>query len=133
MKTCYDPTDPNSYAEADYQRAAEPAKQPQFLQGTNIEIVRPLARRDPPRHVLFDFDGTLSLIREGWPEVMVPMMVEVLHALLDRNGTDIGVEIGDGKPGQFPIARARLQCRLNQTPKSGSAALIKRLASAIVR
>jgi phosphoglycolate phosphatase len=28
-------------------------------------------------HVLFDFDGTLSLIREGWPEVMVPMFVEV--------------------------------------------------------
>ncbi len=28
-------------------------------------------------HVLFDFDGTLSLIREGWPEVMVPMFVEM--------------------------------------------------------
>jgi phosphoglycolate phosphatase-like HAD superfamily hydrolase len=30
------------------------------------------------RSVLFDFDGTLSLIREGWPQVMIPMMVEVL-------------------------------------------------------
>jgi phosphoglycolate phosphatase-like HAD superfamily hydrolase len=70
----------SSYAEADYQRVAEPAGQPQFLAGTSIEIVRPLARRDPPRHVLFDFDGTLSLIREGWPEVMVPLMVEVLQA-----------------------------------------------------
>jgi len=29
-------------------------------------------------HVLFDFDGTLSLIREGWPEIMVPMFVEFL-------------------------------------------------------
>jgi hypothetical protein len=28
-------------------------------------------------HVLFDFDGTLSLIRQGWPEVMVPMFVEM--------------------------------------------------------
>src|SRR5262249_15255101 len=27
-----------------------------------------------------DFDGTLSLIREGWPQVMIPMMVEVLRA-----------------------------------------------------
>jgi phosphoglycolate phosphatase len=69
-----------SYAEADYQRVAEPAGQPRFLDGTNIEIVRPLARKSPPRHVLFDFDGTLSLIREGWPEVMVPLMVEVLQA-----------------------------------------------------
>ncbi len=29
-------------------------------------------------HVLFDFDGTLSLIRQGWPEVMVPMFLEYL-------------------------------------------------------
>ena len=29
--------------------------------------------------MLFDFDGTLSLIREGWPQVMIPMMVEVLR------------------------------------------------------
>src|SRR5205085_4035430 len=26
-----------------------------------------------------DFDGTLSLIREGWPQVMIPMMVDVLR------------------------------------------------------
>ena len=32
-------------------------------------------------HVLFDFDGTLSLIREGWAEVMTPMFVEMLPAL----------------------------------------------------
>jgi phosphoglycolate phosphatase-like HAD superfamily hydrolase len=28
--------------------------------------------------VLFDFDGTISLIRAGWMDVMVPMMVEIL-------------------------------------------------------
>lgn len=32
-------------------------------------------------HVLFDFDGTLSLIRQGWPEVMVPLFVEWLPPL----------------------------------------------------
>ena len=71
---------PASHDEADYQRVAEPALKPRFVEGTNIEIVRPLTACMPPRHVLFDFDGTLSLIREGWPEVMVPMMVEVLQA-----------------------------------------------------
>jgi phosphoglycolate phosphatase len=55
-----------------------------FLPGSSVEIVRRLDRSAPPRHVLFDFDGTLSLIRQGWPEVMVPMMVEVLQA----TGTD---------------------------------------------
>jgi len=29
-------------------------------------------------HVVFDFDGTLSLIREGWPEVMLGMFEEML-------------------------------------------------------
>ena len=33
------------------------------------------------RVVLFDFDGTLSLIRSGWMNVMVPMMVEILADL----------------------------------------------------
>src|ERR1041385_6056893 len=50
----------------------------------------------PPRpqisHVLFDFDGTLSLIRQGWPEVMVPMFVEMLPAL----------------PGESDVARRQL-------------------------
>lgn len=29
---------------------------------------------------LFDFDGTISVIREGWQEIMGPLMVEVLMA-----------------------------------------------------
>ena len=33
------------------------------------------------RVVLFDFDGTLSLIRSGWMDVMVPMMIEILMGL----------------------------------------------------
>jgi phosphoglycolate phosphatase-like HAD superfamily hydrolase len=45
-----------------------------------IEIIRPDLPRGRFRSVLFDFDGTLSLIREGWPQVMIPMMVEVLQA-----------------------------------------------------
>jgi phosphoglycolate phosphatase-like HAD superfamily hydrolase len=44
-----------------------------------IEILRPDLPRGRFRSVLFDFDGTLSLIREGWPGVMIPLMVEVLR------------------------------------------------------
>ncbi|MBC7224119.1 MAG: HAD family hydrolase [Anaerolineae bacterium] len=50
----------------------------QFLPGTHIEVVNPNIPRGHIRHALFDFDGTISLIREGWQGVMVPMMVEVL-------------------------------------------------------
>jgi phosphoglycolate phosphatase-like HAD superfamily hydrolase len=31
-------------------------------------------------HALFDFDGTLSLLREGWQQVMTPLMVAALSA-----------------------------------------------------
>jgi phosphoglycolate phosphatase-like HAD superfamily hydrolase len=44
-----------------------------------IEVLHPNLPRGRFRSVLFDFDGTLSLIREGWPQVMIPMMVEVLR------------------------------------------------------
>jgi phosphoglycolate phosphatase-like HAD superfamily hydrolase len=46
---------------------------------TDIEILRPGFPRGRFRSALFDFDGTLSLIREGWPQVMIPMMVKVLR------------------------------------------------------
>jgi phosphoglycolate phosphatase len=44
-----------------------------------IEILTPDLPRGRFRSVLFDFDGTLSLIREGWPQVMIPMMVDELR------------------------------------------------------
>ena len=44
-----------------------------------IEVLQPDLPRGRFRSVLFDFDGTLSLIREGWPQVMVPMMVAALR------------------------------------------------------
>ena len=46
-----------------------------------IENVRPGVSARDARVVLFDFDGTLSLIRSGWMNVMVPMMVEILADL----------------------------------------------------
>src|ERR1700727_4034184 len=46
-----------------------------------IENVRPGVSARHARVVLFDFDGTLSLIGSGWMDVMVPMMVEILADL----------------------------------------------------
>ncbi|HYZ87418.1 MAG TPA: HAD family hydrolase [Bryobacteraceae bacterium] len=43
-----------------------------------IEIVRLGVSAEHTRVALFDFDGTLSTIRSGWMDVMVPMMVELL-------------------------------------------------------
>lgn len=50
-----------------------------MLLDDEIEIHNPNLPRGRFRFVLFDFDGTLSLIREGWPQVMMPMMIGVLR------------------------------------------------------
>ena len=46
-----------------------------------VEFAPGFARRGTISHVLFDFDGTLSLIRQGWPEIMTPMFAEMLPPL----------------------------------------------------
>jgi len=52
--------------------------EPFYLPNTEIEILNPRIQRGRIHFALFDFDGTISLIREGWQQVMVPMMVEIL-------------------------------------------------------
>src|ERR1043165_6788679 len=45
-----------------------------------IEIINPAYVRGPFRCAVFDFDGTLSLLRGNWQGLMVPMMVDALAA-----------------------------------------------------
>jgi len=60
--------------ERDYVAVCPVPLRTECLPGTAIEIVRPRRPGPAPRHALFDFDGTLSLIREGWMEIMVPLL-----------------------------------------------------------
>jgi phosphoglycolate phosphatase-like HAD superfamily hydrolase len=46
-----------------------------------IEIIHASASAARAKAVIFDFDGTLSLIRSGWVSVMVPLCVEQLANL----------------------------------------------------
>lgn len=46
---------------------------------TDIEIRNSNLRRGPFRAAVFDFDGTVSLIREGWAGIMAEMGVERLR------------------------------------------------------
>lgn len=43
----------------------------------DIEIIRD-TERGRFKYALFDFDGTVSLLREGWQQVMGPLMVEMI-------------------------------------------------------
>lgn len=45
----------------------------------SAELINPTVRRGPFKVAVFDFDGTLSLIREGWPRVMIDLMLDRLR------------------------------------------------------
>ena len=77
------------------------------LEGTNIEIHNEVQTGNI-RHVVFDFDGTISLIRDGWQNVMVPMMVEFIQSETDTTEThetleSIVVEFVDRLTGKQTI------------------------------
>ena len=61
------------------------------LNGTAIEIHRDIDIGHIG-HVVFDFDGTISLIRDGWQNVMVPMMVDFLLTETDTSETRAALE-----------------------------------------
>lgn len=65
------------------------AARPNDSRWPSVETPVPLAPRPTVSHVLFDFDGTLSLIRAGWPDVMVPMFVEALPARPGETEADL--------------------------------------------
>ena len=62
-------------------KSAEPVRPAPFA--GYVEFAHSFQPRPQITHVLFDFDGTLSLIREGWPEVMLGMFVEMFPARAD--------------------------------------------------
>ena len=59
-----------------------------------LEIVRPgaLSKLGDVRHAVFDFDGTISVIRQGWEGIMVPLMVEMICGDTDPT-EDIDAEV----------------------------------------
>lgn len=59
---------------------------------TEIEIVSALPETRRFTHAIFDHDGTLSTLRQGWETIMEPMMV---RAILGKNGpqTDAALHI----------------------------------------
>ncbi len=48
-----------------------------YLPGTQIEIINEV-ERGKIRYGLFDFDGTISILREGWQDIMLPVCVEMI-------------------------------------------------------
>jgi len=57
---------------------AEDIRQAQYLGDSQIELVNLLENIDNIQHAVFDHDGTISVLREGWEPVMEAMMINAI-------------------------------------------------------
>ena len=60
---------------------SDDARGARYVGTTEIEIVRELPHGICIRHAIFDHDGTLSVLREGWEQIMEPMMIRAILGL----------------------------------------------------
>jgi len=67
--------DPNFVYNADL---AENVRSAEYLQDSEIELCdrEVLDRLGEIKHVVFDHDGTISTLRQGWEEIMEPVMIK---------------------------------------------------------
>ncbi len=92
-----------SGADPDYVYAPELAAMPhlaRYADGTGIEIVRDLPGDLDIRACIFDHDGTLSTLREGWEGIMEAMMLNAIF--------------GEGAGGASPVQLAQVQRDVRQ-------------------
>ncbi len=57
---------------------ADNIRQANYLLHTDIEIIYKWEERPQIRHAIFDHDGTISTLREGWEMIMAPMMIKAV-------------------------------------------------------
>lgn len=57
---------------------AADVRRARLLEGTEVEVVSEGLSPMPLTHAVFDHDGTVSTLREGWEQVMEPVMVRAI-------------------------------------------------------
>ena len=57
---------------------ADDPRQASYADDTEIEIIRELPADISIRHAIFDHDGTISTLREGWEGIMEPVMIRAI-------------------------------------------------------
>jgi len=57
---------------------AEDIRRAQYWGDTEIEIIREWPEKPGITHAIFDHDGTISTLRQGWEEIMAPMMIKAV-------------------------------------------------------
>jgi rfaE bifunctional protein kinase chain/domain len=57
---------------------AEDVRKAGYLADSEIEIIHKLTGKLHVTHAIFDHDGTISTLREGWELIMAPMMIKAI-------------------------------------------------------
>src|SRR5690606_35125463 len=57
---------------------AEDMRHANYWQNSEIEIINEWAQPLNIKHAIFDHDGTISTLREGWEHIMQPMMMKAI-------------------------------------------------------
>jgi len=57
---------------------ADNIRQAHYLNNTEIEIVNKWKSKPQILHAIFDHDGTISTLREGWELIMAPVMIKAI-------------------------------------------------------
>lgn len=57
---------------------AENSRYAKYYEDTEIEVVGDMPAKLKITHAIFDHDGTISTLREGWEQIMEPMMIKAI-------------------------------------------------------
>lgn len=57
---------------------ADDTRVARFYHNSEIELTSPLPADLQIKHVIFDHDGTISTLRQGWEQIMEPMMIRAI-------------------------------------------------------
>jgi len=68
---------------------AEDIRKASYLPDSEIEIISIWKENPNIRYAIFDHDGTISTLREGWESIMAPMMIK---AVLGEKYSDAGMD-----------------------------------------
>jgi rfaE bifunctional protein kinase chain/domain len=100
---------------------AENPRLARYVEGTEIELVRDLPSDIQIRHAIFDHDGTLSTLREGWEKIMEPMMVRAV----------LGPRYNDASPTVIDSVRKTVKDLIDKTTGIQTLAQMARLVKLV--
>jgi len=84
---------------------AENIRQAKYLEGTEIEIINKWPEDLSVKYAVFDNDGTVSTLREGWEKIMAPVMVRAI----------LGEQYSDADESLFRKVKSRVDEFIDKT------------------